>query len=89
MLRILNERFDNNLDCEGKLAKKLSEEEKKIELHKQNLETSPQKREEVQQQTAELLSKYPDVNTLEELKEKLSGTEEEGLVQKIMHTLRA
>jgi len=78
-----NERFDNYLDCEGKLAKKLSEEEKKIELHKQNLETLPQKREEVQQQKDGLLSKYPDVNTLEELKEKLSGTEEvEGLAQK-------
>ncbi|EZH64225.1 hypothetical protein DH09_00370 (plasmid) [Bacillaceae bacterium JMAK1] len=78
-----NERFDNYLDCEGILAKKLFEKEKKIALQKQYLETSPQNKEEVSQQTDELLSKYSDINTLEELLEKLSGTEEaDGLIQK-------
>ncbi|GIO20601.1 ATPase [Oceanobacillus oncorhynchi subsp. incaldanensis] len=78
-----NERFDNYLDCEGKLKKRLSEKEKQVELHNQTLKNLPQQREEVQQQTNTLLSKYPDVTNLKELKEKLSGTKEtEGLIQK-------
>lgn len=78
-----NESLDSYLDCEGKLAKQLSEEEKKIELHKQTLENIPQKRLEIKQQEDELLKGYPDVQSLEELKGVISGTEDlEGLIQK-------
>lgn len=78
-----NERLDNYLDCEGILSKNLSEEEKKIALQKQILEGIPKNRKEIDQQTEKLLSHYPNVDSLEKLKERISGTEEvEGLVQR-------
>jgi AAA15 family ATPase/GTPase len=77
-----NERIDNYLECNGKLAEELSEKEKQIEIHKNNLEMLPQQREEVLKQTEPLLNQYTDVDSLDELKIKLNGTDEkQGIIQ--------
>lgn len=77
-----NERIDNYLECNGKLAEELSGKEKQIEIHKNNLEMLPRQREEVLKQTEQLLYQFTDVDSLDELKIKLKGTEEkQGLIQ--------
>ncbi|MFA9559658.1 AAA family ATPase [Evansella sp. AB-rgal1] len=77
-----NERMDNYLECTGKLSEELSGKEKQIEIHKNNLEMLPHQREEILKQTEQLLNQYKDVNSLDELKIKLNGTDEKkGLIQ--------
>ncbi|MBH9968888.1 AAA family ATPase [[Bacillus] enclensis] len=78
-----NETLEKYLDCEGKLTKRLLEEEKKIELHKQTLESVFLNRLEIKKQEEDLLEKHENINSLVELKERISGSDDqEGLIQK-------
>ncbi|KRG13386.1 hypothetical protein ACA29_08500 [Lederbergia galactosidilytica] len=77
-----NERLDNYLDCNGSLTEELSKKEKQIEIHKNNLKMLPHQREEILKRTEQLLNQYADINSLDELKIKLNGTDEkQGLIQ--------
>lgn len=78
-----NERFDNYLDCVGKKAVNLEEKEKELTAYRLFLESLPEEKGKIKSQVKLLLEKWPAAKTIEELKDIISGNEENpGIIQK-------
>ncbi|ELK44273.1 ATPase involved in DNA repair [Halobacillus sp. BAB-2008] len=80
-VRNFNDSIENYMDCEGEKEKRLKERQKQIERFQTELEEFPEKRNQIQDREGELLKKYPGVETLVALKEKING-ESEGIIQR-------
>jgi ABC-type cobalamin/Fe3+-siderophores transport system ATPase subunit len=79
-----NDHFENYLDCVGQKTKALAEKEKQNAGHRQILAQLPEKEKQIAARTETLLSRYPDIKTLGDLKTHISGNENEpGLSGKI------
>jgi energy-coupling factor transporter ATP-binding protein EcfA2 len=81
-----NDNFDNYIDCTGKKTKELSDKEKQIAGHKAILLQIPEKEKEVKTKQEAILLKFPNCNTLDDIKAHISGVDGNGGLSKKNNT---
>lgn len=78
-----NERFETYLDCKGQNAEQLTQKENEITAHKDFLDNIENKMAEIDGKVALLLAKFPEAETIDELKVRISGGgERQGIIQR-------